>query len=319
MRKTRLVVTVLLLTAIVFSAFGQGIEKYPNKPIRFIVPWAPGGLAPVMFEVLRPILTRELGVPVVMENIPGGGTAVGMKALQIAAPDGYTIGGESNSIFGATKMTKGDVDYRNFTPIVSLTEDFFAVTVHVDSPWKEFKQFYDYVKANPKRVRIGNSGAGATWHIAALAFNQAAGVELVPVPFSGGANAVTALLGKHIEATSVSTGDMTASLPTGKLRILALGAPQRDPFFPEIPTIKESIGLDISVGNWRGVLAPKGTPAERIKVLEAAFARAVKDPAYIAFMEKNKAANLFMNHEDFKKKYDADAEMIMSVLNSLEG
>ena len=172
----------LVLAAFGLGATGQQEEKFPNKPVTIIVPWAPGGLAPVLFEMIKPLLSEELGVPVVTVNKPGGGTAVGMKELQLARPDGYTIGGESNSIFGVTRSTKGDVDYRNFEPVVSLVEDYYNFTVNVDSPWKTFPEFFEHVKANPGKVRVGNSGAMATWHIAALVFNQAAGVSCCPCP-----------------------------------------------------------------------------------------------------------------------------------------
>ena len=301
------------------GATGQQEEKFPSQPVTIIVPWAPGGLKPVLFEMIKPLLSAELGVPVVVVNKPGGGGAVGWKELQVAKADGYTIGAASNSIFGATFVTKGDVDWRNFAPVVSLSADNMALTVNVDSPWKTFPEFFEHVKANPGKVRVGNSGAGGIWHIAALAFNQAAGVELLPVPFAGGGPAVTALLGGHIEATSVTPGDMTAVLPTGKLRILAIAAPTRNPFYPDVPTIKEAIGTEVVVRNWSGVVAPKGTPAERIAVLAEAFGKVVQDKTYLEFLEKNRLTNDFMDNEQFRAAYEADAQSMTRILESLEG
>ncbi len=316
MRKIILCVLISFLVVFSLSANGTTEEQYPSKAIRIIVPWAPGGLGPVMIEMLKPILSEKLGVPIIAENKPGGGTSVGMKELQEANPDGYTIGVESASIFGVTHTTKGAVDYKKFEPIVSLTEDYFAITVNSDSQWKTFPEFYAYVKAHPKEVRTGNSGTGGTWHVAALAFNKEANVELLPVPFQGGGNAVTALLGNHIDATSVSIGDMTNVLDTGKLRILALGAPKRDSYFSDISTIKESIGKDISLGNFRGIIAPVGTPIERIEILEKAFTEVSKDPRYIAFLEKNKITNDFLGREEFTKKYNSYGERMMPILAS---
>jgi len=318
MRKKTIVVSLLLLFLSIFAVFGQSKEQYPNKPITIIIPWAPGGLKPVLFEVIKPLLSKELGVPVITVNKTGGGGAVGWKELQVAKPDGYTIGAASNSIFGTTFSTKGDVDYRNFKPIVSLTSDSAAITVNVDSPWKTFKEFYDYAKANPKKVRVGNSGAGGIWHIATMIFNKQTGIELLPVPFTGGGPAVTALMGNHIEATSVTPGDMTAALPTGKLRILALASSRRNPYYPDVPTVKESIGIDVVVNNWSGVIVHKDAPDECVRVLAKAFEKITKDPTYIEFFEKNRIAQDFMNKEQFSTSYKSDAESMMSVLESLD-
>ena len=111
---------------------------------------------------------------------------------------------------------------------------------------------------------------------------------------------------------------MIAILPTGKVRILALGAPRRDPFYPDVPTIQESTGVDAVVGNWRGIIAPKGTPADRIAVLAAAFEKVSKRPEYADFLQKNKLTNDFRGTEEFRRRYAADAEVILKVLDSIE-
>jgi tripartite-type tricarboxylate transporter receptor subunit TctC len=318
MRKKIYWVGIILIAISILNVSGQSKEQYPNKPITIIVPWAPGGLKPVLFEVLKPLLSKELGVPIITVNKTGGGGAVGWKELQVAKPDGYTIGAASNSIFGATFSTKGDVDYRNFKPIVVLTSDSAAITVNTNSPWKTFKEFFDYAKANPKKVRVGNSGAGGIWHIATMIINKRTGLELLPVPFTGGGPAVTALMGNHIEATSVTPGDMTASLPTGKLRILALASATRNPYYPDVPTVKESIGIEVVVNNWSGVIVHKDAPNECVTILANAFEKISKDPVYIEFFEKNRLTQDFQNNEQFKKSYELDAESMMSVLESLD-
>ena len=318
MKKTLLLVIVIILITFGLGAEGQKEQTYPNKPITIIVPWAPGGLKPVMFETIKPLLSKELGVPIVIVTKEGGGGAVGWKELQSMRPDGYTIGAASNSIFGATHQTKGDVDYRNFKPIVSLTEDCASFTVNSESQWKTFEEFFEYAKAHPREVRVGNSGAGGIWHIAALIFNQKTNIELLPVPFGGGGPAVIALLGNHIEATSVTPGDMTATLPTGKLRILALAASKRNPYYPDVPTVKEAIGYDVVVNNWSGVVAPKGVPDEYIKILSDAFERVSKNPVYTEFLENNRLTNDFRNYEQFTEVFNKDADQMMEVLKSLD-
>jgi tripartite-type tricarboxylate transporter receptor subunit TctC len=314
-KKKGLVFVFILIVSTLYGA-GSKEEVYPNKTIKVIVPWAPGGLAPVLAEVIKPLLAEELGVSVITENKPGGGTAVGTKELQLAPADGYTIGMQAATIFGITHTTKGDVDYRNFDLIASVTEDYYAITVNANSPWKTLAELLTYIKANPGKVRAGHSGIGTAWHVAAIVFNQDMGVEMLPVPFTGGGPAVTALLGDHLEVTTVPFGDMTAVLPTGQVRVLAVGAPERDPFFPDIPTVKEAAGIASSFGSFRCFLAPKGVPPERLKVLEDALKRVTQNPVYVDFCKKNGINNSFVGRVEFQKKYAFYAEKMIGVLES---
>jgi tripartite-type tricarboxylate transporter receptor subunit TctC len=313
-----IVVLGLLLAMCVGTSTVGAQEKFPNKPIKFIVPWSPGGLKPVLFEMMRPYLQEELGVPVVIENKPGAGGAVGWKELQEAEPDGYSIGAASNSIFVATVLTEGDVDYRNFDPILSLMVSDSAITVNSESEWETFEEFYEYAKAHPGKVRVGTSGVGAIWYIALVALNEAAGLELVSVPYGGGGEAITALMGGHIEAVSVTPDDMMATLPTGKLRILAIGAEKRNPNYPDIPTIKEAIGAEVVVGNWSGIMAPAGVPEDRIKIIADAFEKVTKRDEYIQFLEKNRLNNDYRGYEEFKEAYYKDAELMIGILETLD-
>ena len=190
--KRKSVLIGLLISVVFLSglyAEGKKDEKYPSRTIRIVFPWSPDGVAYVMTEGMKPYLSTGLGVPVVIDSKPGGGTAVGMKELQIQPPDGYTVGINSTSLIGATYMTKGDVDYKNFDLIASFTEDFYAISVNVDSPWKTLPDLITYMKANPGKVRIGNSGVGTAWHVASIVFAQDMGVEITPVPFSAGGTA----------------------------------------------------------------------------------------------------------------------------------
>ena len=315
------VVFICLLMLIAFSALfaeGKKDEKFPSKPIRIILPWAPGGLAPTLAEMLKPILTDILGVPVVTENKPGGGTAVGMKDLQISPPDGYTIGMNAAGIFGATHTTKGDVDYRNFELICSVTEDYYAITVHKDSPWNTLPEFLAYMKANPGQVRIGHSGVGSAYHVALIVFAQDMNVDITAVPFGGGGPALTALMGNHIEATIVPFGDMTSTLPTGQLRVLAVGAPVRDPFFPDIPTVKEVTGIDSVSGSFRCFFTPKETPLDRIKIIEDAIKKATEHPTYVEFCNKNGITNMFEGRDQYMSKYNAYADVMLRVLRTVD-
>ena len=318
MKKRGIFACILFIcTFSILSAEGKKEEKYPNRAIRVIVPWAiGGGLAHLLADTIKPLLSAELGIPIVNEAKPGGGTAVGMKELQAATPDGYTIGMNTASIFGVTHTTKGEVDHRNFELICSVTEDYYAISVNSASQWKTLAELVAYMKANPGKVRIGHSGVGTAWHVASTVFAQDAGVELTAVPFNSGGAAVTALMGNHIEAVSVPFGDMTATLPTGEIRVLAVGAPKRDPFFPDVHTIKEAIGIDSTFGSFRSFIAPKGTPPEKIKVLENAIRKVTETASYKEFCSKNGVNINFEGRTQFEKKYAAYGEKMMSVLKT---
>ncbi len=151
--------------------------------------------------------------------------------------------------------------------------------VRSDAPWKNLKDFVDYAKKNPDMITVGNSGAGGGVHLIALAFQQAAGVKFNHIPFSGGGPSVTALLGGHINAVTVSPPEGIEHVKAGKLKIIALFSEKRFDLFPDVPTVKEQ-GIDFVMGQWRGLAAPKGTPPDVIKKLHDAFKKGMDDPVF---------------------------------------
>lgn len=314
----RMAVSLGVLTILILCALPSlAAEKYPSRPITFIIPFQGGGTATTTIRFLAPMLEKELGVPFVVVEKPGSGGAVGWRALQTEPPDGYTLGSATKSLFGVTYSTKGKVDYKNFDPVVMLTKDHYSVTVNIESPWKTLGDYVKYAKANPGRIRAGSSGSGGLWHICIIAFNKVAGVEITHIPFKSGGESFVAVLGNHIESTFASVGDFPGVEETGKLRILAIGGEKRNPFYPDVPTAKEG-GVNLVMGNWRGVMAPKGVPKERLEILERAFAKIVKTPQYNEFMKNNKMTNDFMGFSEFKKVYFEDAEEIINYTKSIQ-
>jgi tripartite-type tricarboxylate transporter receptor subunit TctC len=152
--------------------------------------------------------------------------------------------------------------------------------VRADSPWKTLQEFLDYAKKNPGMITVGNSGAGGGVHLIALAFEKAAVVKFNHIPFAGGGPSVTALLGGHIHAVSVSPPEGIAHVKAGKLRIIALFSAKRMEAFPNVPVVREQ-GVDFAMGQWRGLAAPKGTPPDIIKKLHDAFKQGMEDPAFV--------------------------------------
>ena len=308
-----------LVAAVVLMLAGPGYsqEKFPKSTMTFLVGFGPGGGVDLFMRGLAEYVKKEFKISAVVENKPGGGGSLAYSLLQGEKPDGYTLGAISNSIILETFKTKGKVDYKKIEPIINLSTAPMAITVHADSPWKTIEEFLAYAKANPAKIRLGNSGMGAIYHIFGASVERKAGVTFTHVPFKTGPEAGTALLGKHIDAASQALSDLISSLETGKLRVLATSGAKRDPFYPDVPTFKER-GIDVVIGIWRGVGAPKGTPQDRLEILEKAFLKAVQTPEWIQLMQRLKLENNFQGMAEFRKVYYRDAEVLEPLARALE-
>lgn len=266
---------------------------YPEKEITMIIPWAAGGGTDMVGRFVANLMEKDLGKPVVVVNKTGGGGLVGFRNIADAKPDGYTIGVNSTSQLLQKFSASSYVDWKTITPIAMINLDPSAFTVNADAPWTTINDALTYAKANPMKVRIANSGPGAIWHVAAAMLGNTAGVQFTHVPYKGGKPASVAVAGGHVEATSVSPAEVGTLVKGGQLRILAIASDKRDPLFPDVPTFKEK-GIDFSMGVWRAVIAPKGTPKEIIARLEASVRKAVNDPTFKEFMGKNGYGQAYM-------------------------
>jgi tripartite-type tricarboxylate transporter receptor subunit TctC len=189
--------------------------------------------------------------------------------------------------------------------------------VRSDAPWKSLKEFLDYAKKNPDMITVGNSGAGGGVHLVALAFERAAGVKFNHIPFAGGGPSVTALLGGHVNAVSVSPPEGIEHVKAGKLKIIALFSEKRFEMFPDVPTVKEQ-GVDFAMGMWRGLVAPKSTPADVIKKLHDAFKQGMNDPVFKK-NAKDMAVNLsYLGQEAFGKLMAHDDEFYGKLVKEIK-
>jgi len=189
--------------------------------------------------------------------------------------------------------------------------------VRPDAPWKSLREFLDYAKKNPDMITVGNSGAGGGVHLIALAFEKTAGVKFNHIPFAGGGPSVTALLGGHINAVTVSPPEGIEHVKAGKLKIIALFAEKRFELFPDVPTVKEQ-GVDFVMGQWRGLAAPKGTPPDVIKKLHDAFKKGMEDPVFIK-NAKDMVVNLsYLDPEAFGKLMARDDEFYGKLVKEIK-
>jgi len=259
-----------MLSAVAAPAFGQG---YPDRPIRLIVPSAPGGPTDIPARLLTQILPK-LGQPAVVENRPGAGGAIGARAVASAAPDGATLLVGNTSVLAVIPAVSASAGYdpaKSFVPVAKISESYQILVVHPSSPWKSVRELVDDAKANPGKFNLAHTGAGGLPHLTAELFKARAGVDLVGVPYKSGGEAVTALLGNQVHCTFEAISILLPQIREGKLRALGLTSRTRTPLAPEIPTMIEAGVPDYEVTTFYGVVAPAGTPGDIIGKLNAAI------------------------------------------------
>ena len=259
---------------------------------------------------------KYLNKAVVVVNRPGGGGAVGYTDGMKAKPDGYMLtAAVTRSAFCPTRHTA--FTYKDFDPILNVVSDPSMLLVRSDAPWKDLREFVDYAKKNPDMITVGNSGAGGGVHLVALAFENAAGIKLNHIPFSGGGPSVTALLGGHVNAVSVTPPEGIPQIKAGQLKIIALFADKRLAMFPDVPTVKEQ-GINFSMGMWRGLAAPKGTPQDVIQKLNESFKKAMDDPEFQAKAKEMSVILSYLGSKDFGALMARDDEFFGKLIKDMK-
>jgi tripartite-type tricarboxylate transporter receptor subunit TctC len=269
-----------VFAALLILGAGAAEARFPEKPITIIVPWAPGGASGVMAQTMAKPMSEELKQPVVVIYKPGATGVTGTLELERSAPDGYTLASYSISQALTQYTSPNPTSMANIVPISEVMTSSATLSVNAAQPWKTLQEFIDYAKANPRKVRSANSGKGGSNHIFAEAFDAAAGTKQNHVPFAGSNPAIAAVAGGHIEATCNPVGDVQPMVKGGKLRILAVAADERHYLFPDVPTMKE-LNVNLVIDNWVGIVAPRGTPAEIVDILDKAIERSLKKPEVI--------------------------------------
>jgi tripartite-type tricarboxylate transporter receptor subunit TctC len=274
----RLVGALLALTASIAYA-----QSYPTKPIRLIVPYPAGGATDFFARAVFPKMGEALGQPIVVENRPGAGTAIGASEVARSAPDGYTLllGDAGTFAFNPTLYKKLSYDpVKDFAP-VSLTGRFALIlavnpsVINVGS----VKEFVDYAKANPGKVNYAAPGPGSPIHLAMELFKQRTGLQMTAIPYKGGADAMNDLIGGRIGAMFPDIASGLPQIKGGKIKPIAVASEKRVAALPDVPTIGESGYPGFEAWAWQGFVAPAGTPPDVIRRLNAEFAKVLADPA----------------------------------------
>jgi tripartite-type tricarboxylate transporter receptor subunit TctC len=296
----------MLVFSLVFSigAVPDSVSAaYPEKVISWIIPWSAGGRTDVAARIFAPALEKQLGKPVIVINKPGAGGVVGSKEAAMAKPDGHTIMLTSISLILTQYTAPTPTHLKDYTLACQLLTSPALAVVNSKSPWNSLRDFVEYGKANPGKIKNGASGTGTSDHIFAAAFQKAAGIKMTHVPYAGDAPAVAAVVGKHVDCNFAPMPSVKSFVDAGELKILGVGSEKRRPLYPNVPTWKEQ-GVDMSISAFQGIYLPKNTPKEIVSILEKAFEKILKDPDVVSKIEKVGIELEFLNQGEFVKVVD---------------
>ena len=293
-------------------------QDYPNRAIRVLVPYAPGGTDHQM-RVLAPTFSKLLGQPIVVENREGGGATIGAIAVKTAVPDGYTLlYTGSGALTVAPHMRKGvPYTHEDFTPIGNVTGTSFILTARPDLPYKTVGELIAYARANPGKVNYGSAGIGTTTHTTAAALDSAAKAPMTHVPFQGIGPAVRGLLGGQVD---IAIGLGSAIMPqvnAGKLLGLASTGTQRTEFLPNAPTLREA-GFDVVEVTKFGLFGPRGMPDAVVQRLVSVLAEAVKAPEFIDLARKTFNSVLYLPPAELRAVVDSESRYFRKLVADLK-
>lgn len=286
---------------------------FPKKSITMIVPTSAGGGTDVVARALATEFEDKIGESVGVVNKEGGSGSVGMTEGANAKADGYTVTMVVAEISMVDHMGVSPLKPDDMKAVAMINQDSAALTVPADAPYDTLEEFIDYAKDNPGDLKVGNAGTGSIWHIAAEDLSNKADIDLTHVPFEGAAPAVTALVGGHVDAVTVSPAEVKSQFDAGKVKVLGIMSENRSEIVPDVPTFEEE-GLDTAtVATWRGITVPKDTPDEIVSILEKAFIDAAEEDEFKKIMENNGLGLEVKGAEEFKKhmedNYDYFGEM----------
>jgi tripartite-type tricarboxylate transporter receptor subunit TctC len=253
-------------------------QAYPARPVRLVVPVAPGGALDILARMIAQWLSEHLGAPVVIDNRPGAGTNIGVDVVAHASPDGYTL------LLIPQSVTTNVTLYPNLTfnfirdivPIAMISRLPLVMEITPTIPAKTVEEFIAYVKANPGKVSMASGGSGSASHVGGEFFKMMTGVDMVHVPYRGGAPALTDLMGGQVQVMFSPLPESIGAIQAGKVRALAVTTSERSQALPDLPTVAETVpGFEAST--WQGIGAPKGTPADIVAKLNREINAALAD------------------------------------------
>ncbi len=310
----------LLLLALAFAMVPAWAQTWPAKPVRFIVPFPPGGSTDVAARTVAEKLSRALGQQVVVDNRGGGGGAIGTVEAARAAADGYTLLFVADPVITLHLVVK-NVQFdmqRDFAAITQVTTQPIAVAVHSSVPVKSVQELVAYAKANPGKLSFAHSGTGSGQHMSGELFKKMAGIDIVHIPYKGGGPAVQDLVAGQVPMGVLGSTPLIPHHKSGRIRIIAFTSKERFPPMPEIPTLHESGLAGFDTTQWLGILAPKGTPAEIISRVHVETAKALALPEVKERLAQAALQAVGSTPKEFEALIRADLERWTAIARELK-
>ncbi|HVV78500.1 MAG TPA: tripartite tricarboxylate transporter substrate binding protein [Pseudolabrys sp.] len=294
----------LLLAAAFFVAIGSSFasaQTYPNRPVKIIVPFGAGGPADVFARVLAEHLGQSLKQPFVVEDRPGAGSIIGTESVHQAEPDGYTLLLMSNTHTTNESLVpnKPFQLMRDFVPVAPVNYSDLLMVIHPSVPAKNLKEFIALAKAKPGSLNYASSGPGTPYHMAGELFKAMSGTNIVHVPHRASGDARNSVIGGHVQMMFDAITTMRPIAEGGKVRALATTGEKRSPLMPDVPTVSEAGVPGYEATIWLGVMAPKGTPPEVVKLLNSEINKAIDSPEVKEAWAKQGAIPMHMTPEQF--------------------
>lgn len=310
MRRATMLAVALALAVLPAAAARAAAASWPqpNRPVTLVVPFSAGGGTDIIARKLAQVLERQIGVPVVIRNVPGAGSAIGTQEVMAARPDGHTL-----LLSGTHTITAVLQGYTNrgldaLTQVASLNWDPYVIAVGAQTPYRSLQELV----AGGSRVVFGNAGAGALTHLVSEALNVATGAGWVIVPFEGGGPLLTAVLGGHATGGVFSQSEIIGQ--GDKLRPLAVTGDKRSPLFPQVPSLGELGLAGIPQGSFRSISAPAGLDPELRALIAQAIGKALRDPEFVEFAGKSGLVEEYRTGEDLDAYFRQLSDTLRALL-----
>ncbi|MEO9101208.1 MAG: tripartite tricarboxylate transporter substrate binding protein [Burkholderiaceae bacterium] len=304
--------------AVLLTFASIATAAYPDKPITLVVPWAPGGSTDILARALAEQLTQSMGQAVIVENRAGASGNIGSNQVAKAKPDGYTllVGSMSTHAMNPALMPMPFKGVEDFTPIALLANVINTLVVNPSVPVKNVKELIAYAKANPGKLAYASAGSGSTNHLSAVLFEKAAGIEMLHVPYKGGAPAVLDTVGNQTQVLFSAGTQTLPQVKAGKLTLLAVTEAKRSDLLPDVPTVAETLP-GYALGVWYGLFGPAELPKELVDRLNAAANQALAEPAVRARMNTMGVEVVKASPEQFAAVLRRDADEYGKLISDL--
>jgi tripartite-type tricarboxylate transporter receptor subunit TctC len=294
-------------------------QTFPERPITLINPYAAGGPADLLARTVAEGMSEALGRPVVVDNRPGAGTAIGARAVAQANPDGYTlfIGGSPSHVITPALMKDANYDgIKGFAPIATVADVPNVLVVPPSRPYKSVKELVDAAKKADGKMTFASVGVGSIPQFLGVLLQLRAGVKLVDVPYRGGAPAAVDLLGGRVDLAFLNAPAVLSQVQSGQLRALAVAKTTRARSLPDTPTMAEAGYPDFAMSTWYGISAPAGTPAAVVNRLHAAIALTLNTPKVKEKLETQGAEVLLKNPAEYSAFLQVDAKLMLELIKA---